>query len=119
MVTAKAKRVTVLANRVIRASEPIYLRDENNDIRLDSNARPVILKRGDWRAAAWYLERTEPDTYASKDKHEFSGDGLNLNVGLGQEEGKGLFKNIVREIGNEKKYIKRKAKKAKVKLKKS
>jgi hypothetical protein len=81
---AKAKRITVLANRVIRASEPIYLRDEDNSIVTDDEGRPIIYKHGDWRAAAWYLERTEPETYARKEKVEHSG-GVTSRIAIPEE----------------------------------
>lgn len=71
---AKAKRTTVLTNRIIRASEPIYLRDENNRIVTDEDGKPIVYKGGDWRAAAWYLERTEPERFARKEELRHSGE---------------------------------------------
>lgn len=71
---AKAKRTTVLTNRIIRASEPIYLRDENNKIVTDDTGKPIVYKGGDWRAAAWYLERTEPGRFARKEELRHSGE---------------------------------------------
>jgi hypothetical protein len=46
-----------------------------------------------WTAAAWYLERTNPDRYAQKSRHELTGkDGKSLGEDLGTFLAKGFKK---------------------------
>lgn len=46
-----------------------------------------------WTAAAWYLERTRPDQYAQRSRHELTGkDGKSLGEDLGSFLAKGFKK---------------------------
>ena len=71
---AEARRRTVLANRIIKATEDGYLKDVDGKIVKDKNGQAIVVKRGEWRAAAFYLERTAPETYAKKSEIKHSGD---------------------------------------------
>jgi hypothetical protein len=88
---AKARRKTVLANRIIKATEDEYLKDVEGNIVRDKDGKPIMVARGDWRAAAFYLERTAPETYAKKEELKHSGEMTN----------KVLLDNIPEEVIND------------------
>ena len=95
---AVAKRRSVLANRIIKASEDEFLLDVDGNIVRDKDGKLIKVGRGDWRAAAFYLERTVPEIYAKKEKHEHSG-GIDSNISVEElpKEVKDAFRKAFRE----------------------
>jgi hypothetical protein len=83
---AKSKRTTVLANRIVRASEDEYMKDDKGEFVLDKVGRKIVIARGDWKASAFYLERTESDKFAKKEELKHTGEvASKVDLGVPKE----------------------------------